>query len=288
MEVYHSSFVGPQDYEFTEKPDDYVTIDNPSNDECEYLRQNLISNFVRHLKPELRAHGEVNFFELGKTYHAPTNEIAKLALFSAKLKGDTEKMFYEMKANLVELCEFLGIEKRDLDFRPAEKLEVFCHPHRCAEIFAGNEKIGCISVIHPEKNSVKNSAIVFTEVETEKIQKFAESCQKKYQKISNFPSVHRDISILVERKTLVGDLIKIARKNSEFLTDIELFDDFVNEEKFGKGLKNLAFHLTFKSREKTLEEKEIEQNFNNILEAWAKKFGAKLRLEFDSTNAPLL
>ncbi len=285
MEVYHSSFVGPDDYKFTEQEDDYVQIANPSNDECKFLRQTLISNFVRHLKPELRAHEKVKFFELGKSYHAPTDEVAKLALFSAKLKGDTAEMFYEIKADLVEMLEFLGLTKEKIDFRQAENPAKFCHPHRSADIFIDEEKVGYLSVIHPAKNSVKNSAIVFAELETEKIQKFAGISEKKYQKMSNFPAVHRDISILVGRKTLVGDLIKVARENSEFLTEIGLFDDFVNEEKFGKDLKNLAFHLTFKSREKTLEENEIDENFNKILEAWKAKFNAQLRLEFDANNS---
>lgn len=284
MEVYHSSFVGPQDIEFTEDEKKYVRIDNPSNDECELLRQTLISNFVRHLKPELRAHGEVNFFELGKTYHAPTNEVAKLALFSAKLKGATEKMFFEQKSHLLELFDSFGIPQNQIEFKPCKNFAIFCHPYRCADIFIGKELLGQISVIHPEKNSVKNSAIVFTELETQKLQNFAESYEKKFEEISSFPAVHRDISILIDRKTLVGDLMKISRENSEFLTEIELFDDFVDEKKFGKNLKNLAFHLIFKSREKTLEEGEIDHNFNNIMQAWAKKFGAKLRLEFDLEN----
>lgn len=282
MEVYHSSFVGPQDFEFTEEINKYVRIDNPSNDECEFLRQTLVSNFVRNLKPELRAHGEVNFFELGKTYSAPNSEVAKLLLFSAKLKENSEKMFYKMKADLVELFKFLGIS--EIDFRPTENPTKFQHPHRCADVIVGNINIGSISVIHPSKNSVKNSAIVFAELETQKLQNFAESCEKKFEKISSFPSVHRDISILIDKKSLVGDLVKIAHQNSEFLTEIELFDDFIDKEKFGKNLKNLAFHLTFKSREKTLEESEIDDNFNNIMQTWTKKFGAKLRLEFDQEN----
>ena len=286
MEVYNSSFVGPDDYKFTEKEAEYVQIDNPSNDECKFLRQTLISNFVRHLKPELRAHGEVNFFELGKTYHAPTNEIAKLALFSARLKGDTEKMFYELKKHLLELFDLLGLEK--VEFQPSENPAKFCHPHRCADILVGGKnKIGYLSVIHPKKNPVKNSAIVLSELETEKLQNFAGFLEKKYEKMSNFPAVHRDISVLVGKKVLVGDLVKFAHANSEFLTEIELFDDFTDEARFGKDLKNVAFHLTFKSREKTLEETEIDQEFNKIKKVWEKEFGAKLRLEFDGENSPI-
>jgi phenylalanyl-tRNA synthetase beta subunit len=68
---------------------------------------------------------------------------------------------------------------------------------------------------------------------------------------------------------------------SDILKKIELFDEYRDIKKLGKGLKNLTFHLEFQAKDKTLEDSEIDANFENVVQALDKTFGAKLRLEFD-------
>ena len=79
----------------------------------------------------------------------------------------------------------------------------------------------------------------------------------------------------------MGDIQSTMHSISDLITDIELFDEFTDEKKLGKDLKNLAFHLRFQSSQKTLQESDIDEVMQKIIKELAQKYGAKLRLEFD-------
>ena len=119
--------------------------------------------------------------------------------------------------------------------------------------------------------------------ETEKILTAIQKNELKYTPISTFPTVRRDLSIVVPPKTLSSDLIKTAHRASQLLTKCLFFDEFTDKEKLGE-LKNLSFHLAFRSWDKTLTESEIDTAFGNITKLLHEKFGAELRLEFDKNR----
>ena len=104
---------------------------------------------------------------------------------------------------------------------------------------------------------------------------------KKYEKISPFPPVFRDLSIVLASKIGAGAVEIEAQKSSELLQKIEFFDEFTDDAKLGRGQKNISFHLQFRSNEKTLDENAVEQEFSKMVKNLEKKFGARLRLDFD-------
>ncbi len=282
FEVYHSSFVAFDDPELTEAdPKSYVSVQNPSSEAYTQLRQTLISNFVDELETEIRNHGEVDFFELGKTHSKKDGEVARLAIFSAKMNGKGAAQFYRVQNQLLQLIEELGIQKDRIDFVPGAKLFALAHPAQSAHITLDGQEIGIIASLHPQKHPVRKTAIAFVELETEKLLAAAEKSEQRYKNLSPFPAVRRDLSIVVPPKTLSGDLIKTAHEASELLTKCIFFDEFVDAEKLGE-LKNLSYHLEFRSWDKTLEEEEIDTAFANITKLLHEKFGAELRLEFDN------
>ncbi len=281
LEVYHSTFVALGDPELLEESfESYIKVQNPSSEAYTYLRQTLISNFITDLESEIRNHGQVDFFELGKTHSAKRTEISRLALFSATLNGKSEKQFYRVQSQLLSLLETIGIEKNRIEFIPGATLFALTHPVQSAFITIDGKSIGIIASLHPGKHPVRKAAIAFVEIETEKLLKALGKNELKYKPISPFPTVRRDLSIVVPPKTLAGDLMKIAHQASPLLTKCTFFDEFTDREKLGE-LKNVSFHLEFRSWEKTLEESGIDTAFANIIKLLHEKFGAELRLEFD-------
>ena len=281
LEVYHSTFVALDDPELLEENlESYIKVQNPSSEAYTYLRQTLISNFITDLESEIRNHGEVNFFELGKTHSVKKGEVSRLAIFSAKMNGKSEIQLYRVQSQIIQLFKNNGITKNRIDFTPNTTLFALSHPAQSATILIDGKPIGTIASLHPTKTPVKKTAIAFAEIETVALLSAIDQKELRYQNISPFPTVRRDLSIVVPPKTLSGDLIKTAHKASDLLTSCIFFDEFIDTEKLGE-LKNLSFHLEFRSWDKTLDESEIDTAFKNITKLLHEKFGAELRLEFD-------
>ncbi len=286
QEVFNYSFVSAEDKKFTEM-DGYVTIGNPLSDEQTHLRRTLISCIVRPMESELRTHGSLDFFELGKTYEEMPEEVLPnerlhLALLTAEISPEGEKdnaKFFELKRNLQGMFAAMYIV---CDFRPSEIPTPYAHPSKSADIVVNGEIIGHIAVLHPNKNPVANASIAFAEIDMGSLLTHTRKSHISYTKLSPFPVVRRDISLVVNRKTLMSELEREALHSSRNLHKMELFDVFEDHKKLGADRKNLAFHLEFSCLDHMLTEKEIEQAFSDITRNLEKKFGAVLRGQFDS------
>lgn len=283
MEVFNYSFVDTSDSNFTGQKE-YVTIENPLSSEHTQLRRTLISNMVRNIESELRTHNELNILEIGKIYlpqkgeTLPT-ELHKLGLLKAAIGGNENDLFFALKGEIELFFTSLGLKTH---FQSMEDVPPYIHPAKCAHVVVNEEVIGELAALHPSKNEIKGASIVFAELDLGKILKECLSRTDNYQKLSPFPAVHRDISLILDERTFMGDVEKFMYEASPLLKSVELFDEFQDEKKLGKGVKNLAFHLKFQSSEKTLDDKTIDSNFKSITDILSKKCGAKLRLSFDN------
>lgn len=91
------------------------------------------------------------------------------------------------------------------------------------------------------------------------------SFDRKYEGIAKFPAVNRDISMVVPKEIMVGQIEHmIAQRGGKILEHFELFDIYEGDQ-IERGFKSVAYSLTFRSKEKTLEEAEINGAMNKIL-----------------------
>lgn len=99
----------------------------------------------------------------------------------------------------------------------------------------------------------------------------------KYKEISKFPSVKKDIALVIDKDTEAIELAKSIKKAcGSNLKDIEIFDVYEGKG-IEEGKKSLAYSLTFSSQDKTLTDEEINPLLEKIVEQTGKDFGAKLR-----------
>lgn len=285
MEVYNYSFVNEKDAQFTGNTN-YVCVQNPLSSEHEKLRQTLISNMIGNIESELRTHKKLQLLEIGKIYRPLTNEILPqetlhFNLLLGEIDGCENNLFFELKSHLLA---FLTSWYANAEFRVPQDIPQYCHPAKCAEIIISDEPIGIIATLHPQNLPVKNANIVFVEINVEALLSLSQKSEIQYQKLSPFPTVSRDISIVLDEKVFMQDVEKFMYEASALLKSVELFDEFQDDRKIGKTLKNLAFHLKFQSQEKTLDEQTIEKNFQAIVDILQRKCGAKLRVLFDTEH----
>ncbi len=281
LESYGYSFVDEKESVFSQSKN-YIEIANPLSSEHQFLRQTLTFNAINSIESELRTHGALELFEIGKAY-IPTKEVLaneenRTLLLKASMGASEDSLFYELKNNLKTLFKTLGIQ--NVEYVPLETIS-YLHPTKSATIKAGGQEAGFIGVIHPSYSPVKKSAVVVSEISLDTILEIQQSSETEYQKIVSYPSVRRDLSIVVGEKTLMSDLIRSAKKSTQILSQIELFDEYRDEEKLGKELKNLSFHLSFRSDKKTLDEGEIEAALTTMISKLQDQYGAQLRADFD-------
>ncbi len=277
-EIYLTSFVGPKDAEWMEE-DTHICVQNGANEEYKKLRLTLVSNAVRNMESELRTHGELNFFEIGTVFPQIGHEKRNLLLFFATMNGMGTEEFFKQKTRLSRLFHSRGV---DIKITLCKNPKAIFHPAQCADISIDSKIIGQIFVLHPRKNPVRGSVVVATEISLNLLENITE---KKYIPMSQFPTVYRDLSLVIPNNVSQYDLISVAKKTSTYLKDMTLFDVFIDKKKLGENKKNLSFHLSFQASDKTLDEKTIDAEFNTIHKALEKKFKTQLRLDFDTQNS---
>jgi phenylalanyl-tRNA synthetase beta chain len=224
-----------------------------------------------------RRNKDVRLYELGNVYipkSLPLNELPDERMkltFGLYGEGD----FFTMKGVIEEFFESLGMNEIPL-YNPEEKKN-FLHPGRQADIYYRKEKIGYVGEIHPKVCDAYDIGIkVYVAVlDMPTVVNYA-TFERKYLGIAKFPAVSRDISMVVPKTVLVGQIETIIRqRGGKILEGYELFDIYEGEQ-IKAGFKSIAYSIKFRHKEKTLEEIEITKTMKKIVNG-LESLGIELR-----------
>ncbi len=298
-EVYNYSFYGKKQIELTggkELIRKHFQIANPINPFQEFLRISLVPGLLEVARKNIRNFKEVKIFELGKIYLKNENQIDEKKMITGLVLSQVpiskpqiylEEVFYQVKGILELLFDRLNIEKDKVNYRSLSDFELtypldfsssLLDKQKSALVVIDGEIIGLLGEINfllKEKHSLLNATVF--ELDFQKLIKNFK--KKKYRPISYYPSLARDLAIVVEKKIPSADLTKTIKEIDPLIREVELFDFFENEKKLGKNKKSLAFHLIFQAFDRTLKAEEIDSIFQKILENLREKFSAQIREE---------
>ena len=260
-----------------------ISLLNPISSDLGVMRRSLLPGLLSALAYNLnRQQDRIRLFECGRIFEGMEVDEQKLMLSGVITGNIYEKQWdnpysssniYDMKSDVEALVQ-AGMGSVQLEYRSNQHPAL--HPGQSTEIFIENQAIGVIGALHPRlinELDLNQQIFVFelnlSEITSEKSLKFT--------KISKFPTVKRDISLLVDRLIPVQDIInRIKSEASELLANLELFDLYQ-----GEGIdiekKSLALGLTFQTSSSTLTEEEVETVLDRILMALNSEFGATLR-----------
>ena len=178
-----------------------------------------------------------------------------------------------MKADVEALLASAGAGE-DFTFIPAEHAAL--HPGQTARIEREGRLVGFLGAMHPElgKELGFDQPVYMFEVVLAEI---AQGRMPKFQELSRFPEVRRDLALLVGRDVPAATLLAVIREAAgEWLTDLKLFDVY-----HGKGIdphrKSLAVGLTWQHPSRTLNDDEVSTTTQNILTSLEQRFNATLR-----------
>ena len=276
------SLVNPKHFTATGfDPGESVKIHNPIHQELTLLRPSFVVSFLEALSRNERS-GErsVSIFEIAHLYRrkskgaSPVEEKVLGILLAGEPDrgwGDAKRPFnfFDLKGLLETYFEFLGIHP--FTFEPERS--PFLAP--TALIRIEGEAIGFLGeIMAPLRGEWDlGSKSFFSEISLEKLVRHLPN-EKKFKEIPRYPVIERDLSLVIDEGVGAREIMdEIERLAEGLIRDVKLFDLF-RGGRIPSGKKNLAFRLTYQSREKTLLSEEIQPLHEEIAFQLAKKFQA--------------
>ena len=180
-----------------------------------------------------------------------------------------------MKGVVEEFMEKVGLHKK-LIYQP-QAGKPFLHPGRQAEIVYGKEVLGYLGEIHPQvrDNYEIGERAYIAVLDMPAILPYT-TFDRKYTGIAKYPSVTRDISMVMPKTILAGQIEEIIEKKAgKILESYTLFDIYEGDQ-IMEGYKSMAYSITYRALDRTLEEKAVSEAENRILNA-LKELGIELR-----------
>ena len=244
-----------------------VTISNPLGEDFSVMRTISLNGILTSLATNYnRRNKDVKLYELGSIYLPESMPVTSLPeermQFTLGFYGDGD--FYTMKGVIEEFLECIGMKDKK-EYDPAAGKN-FLHPGRQANILYGGKVLGYLGEVHPEvldNYGIGTKAYVAV-LDMPEIIPFA-TFDRKYEGIAKYPAVTRDISMVVPREILVGQIeAVIGQRGGKILESYALFDIYEGSQ-IKAGFKSVAYTLTFRAKDRTLEDADVSAAMKKIL-----------------------
>ncbi|MCX8117294.1 MAG: phenylalanine--tRNA ligase subunit beta [Desulfobacterota bacterium] len=265
-----------------------VAILNPLTTEMSVLRTSLIPGLIETARYNLsHQNRNLKLFELKKIYlpqegEKLPREVQFLAGLAMGMDRDPhwastarEIDFYDLKGCIEDLCEFLQIQ--GVTFQKTEEIP-YLHPGKASQILLRGEAIGVVGEIHPDTlryYEIPARAYLF-EIDFEALVKGVTE-KKKVQPLPRFPSVFRDLSLVVEEDLEVERVEQAIRSlQPPFIDEIRLFDLYRGAP-IPQGKKSLTYRLRYQASDRTLTDEEVNRVHEQVIQRLREIFRAELR-----------
>jgi phenylalanyl-tRNA synthetase beta chain len=185
--------------------------------------------------------------------------------------------FFDLKGILERVFEVFSISER---VRFEEALQIrFLHPGKSAKAMVEGDEVGFFGELHPEfqeRLGISKRVYLF-EIDLEKLTACRKGTERKFRSLPKFPSVRRDIALVVDENVAVGEILnEIKKVESSLIEDVNVFDVFKGGP-VGKGKKSIAVSMILRASDKTLTDEEANEAQTQALKRLESALGAELR-----------
>ncbi len=292
-EVITCSFISPDIFDRIRIPEGHklrntIKIKDPMTRDQSLMRTSLISSLLEVIKWNTNRQAEVvKIFEVGKIYlpypdkpnSLPNEKLIIAGAINKTGRGDIwEKSLsldiFDVKG-IIETV-FQGLKVKNWEVVPGNHPAF--HPLRNGKIVVGGEEVGIFGEIHTEvtNNYRIPGKVNLFEIDFENFLPNVPS-DIKYCVLPKYPSVQRDLALIVKEEILSADIIKAIKFIDEkLIKKVTLFDIFKGKQ-IGDGYKSLAYSIVFQAEDRTLIDQEVENIYKKIREQLITKFSAKIR-----------
>ena len=279
-----------------------IAIASPLSEDRKYVRSSLLGSLASVASYNL-AHNnkDINLFEVSSVYANKHVDLAPgqvhhykddnpwyqqehLGIFlngnlqqSRVLHQETMASFYTLKGLLFALLDKIGYDSKRVQLKPNTLNTTDFHPYQSATLSINNKVVAIFGRLHPNFEAhydIKEG--YFAEVNLDALLTSNPSAIK-IAPINKYPTISRDISLVVEDSVQAKDLIALIKKNgANMIKQVEVFDIYKGEH-VEKGYKSISLKLVYESYEQTLKDNDINPVHEKVLEALNAKYNATLR-----------
>lgn len=277
------SFVD-EDIQKTVAPDDeFIRLKNPISSELSVMRTTLWCGLLNAaLYNTKRQQSRVRLFETGLRFIKKGNETVQQKMLSGLVLGNVISEQWAEKSRKVDFFDLKGdlevlfsLSDCNVTYRAVKHSTL--HPGQSAEILnAEGEFIGVMGMLHPtlEKSLGFETPVFLFELDQSLVFK---KQIPKFEALSKFPSVRRDMALMVEEKVTIAEITGSIRScNERNIKDIQIFDIYRGEG-VADGYKSVALSLILQDSTQTLTDSEIDAIFSKVLETLKNNINANLR-----------
>lgn len=267
-------------------PEELVYINNTSNVHLDIMRPTMLfSGLEAVVHNQNRQQTNVKLFEFGRTYRrrdAGYEERSHLSLF---LTGERHpeswlapqggnSSYYTLRAFVEHLLDRLGISGFQ---ETAIRDEVFAYGmrlHRGPQVLV---EYGKVNPVISRGMDIRNE-VFYADVAWDNLLSALRRRNIEVEELNKYPSVRRDLALVIENSIKFGDIVAIARKvGKKLIKDINLFDVYENEAQLGAGKRSYAVSFLFEDPSKTLQVKEVDEVIDRLIAELESKLDAKIR-----------
>lgn len=266
------SFESPKVFDKLQIPEDselrrVVEIMNPLGEDYSIMRTLPLNGMLSSLATNYnRRNKNVRLYELANVYlpkELPLKELPEERMqFTLGMYGDGD--FYSMKGVVEEFLEKAGLHEKET-YDPAGN-RPYLHPGRQANILYAGNVIGYLGEVHPDvadAYGIGERAYIAV-LDMPEVTKYA-TFDRKYTGIAKYPAVTRDISMVMPKEILAGQVEEVIEaKGGAYLESYALFDVYEGAQ-IKAGYKSLAYSIVFRAKDKTLEDAEVTEAMERIL-----------------------
>lgn len=277
------SFESPKVFDKLLLPEDaperkVISIMNPLGEDYSIMRTMSLNGMLTSLATNYnRRNKNVRLYELGNIYlpkALPLTELPEERMqFTLGMYGEGD--FFSMKGVVEEFLEKAGLSQKEIYDPKAGK--TFLHPGRQANIIYDGTVIGYLGEVHPDvadTYGIGERAYVAVIDMPEVVSRA--NFDRKYEGIARFPAVTRDISMVMPKEIMVGQVEKVIEdKGGQYLESYALFDLYEGAQ-IKEGHKSVAYSIVFRAKDRTLEEADVSKAMDAILGA-LEEMGIELR-----------
>lgn len=262
-----------------------LMLANPISSDLAAMRSTLLSSLIPCVQYNLnRQQSRVRFFELGLRFDyqnaASIQDLKQIPTLALIAVGSREPESWHAKPQPMDFFDFKG-EVEEVLAAGRVKVEyvrserTWLHPGQSAEILVDGKSIGYLGRLHPSlENELDLSTTWVAELDQAAV---LQSYVSNFTELSRFPSVRRDIALLISDNINVRDIQQLIEKTGGELLDSTWLFDVYTGQGVEEGKRSLAFALLWQHPSRTLEDAEIKSGMDNIIQVLENTYQATLR-----------
>ncbi|MBV5318124.1 MAG: phenylalanine--tRNA ligase subunit beta [Desulfobulbaceae bacterium] len=301
FEAINYSFVAEQHLDLCRLPVDdqrrqVTRLLNPLSEEQAVMRTMLLPGILENMLRNINfQRPDIRLFETGKVFlqqkadNLPEERLQLCGAISGQRYPNAESLyysnqeadFYDIKGvvtNLFQVLRICGTGNASFFQLDPARIPPYCDPACTALIMDGTTMLGALGAVHPEtlKGFGIKQPVYFFEIDLEKLL-VLERKQKQFAALPKYPSVKRDISLVVPDSVPAGDLLRaIHTQQQKYLESADIFDVYRGKP-IQAGYKSVALSVTYRSATATLDDQSVDKVHEKIVNSLMADFNARYR-----------